>query len=84
MAEEKREMVGDLTQKTVQACEEFAIPEIYNQRIPDIVSTVGSNDQVEIPKVWAHGRVKKIREVQLGDPTKKIGSAGSGNGYLGN
>lgn len=82
MADEKREMMGTTTRKPIPACEEFAIPEIYTQRIPDIVSGVDGNDQVESAKVWEHGRLKKIREVQLGDPTKPIGAAG--NGYLGN
>jgi hypothetical protein len=79
---EERPLMGTDTRKLIPACDEFAIPERYTQRINDIDSTVGSNDQVEIPKVWEHGRLKKIREVQLGDPTKSIGAAG--NGYLGN
>jgi hypothetical protein len=81
MAEEKREMIGTSPEKFIPK-DNCGIPEVYVQRIPDIESNIGSNDQVEIPKVWAHGRVKKIREVQLGDPTKSLGAAG--NGYMGN
>jgi len=82
---EKREMIGkEDERKVLPVCEEFGSPEIYVQRIPDIASGADGNDQVESAKVWAHGRVKAIREVQLGDPTKKMGAPGSGNGYLQN
>jgi hypothetical protein len=80
---DKREMVGTDTRKLIPACEEFVIPERYTQRVPDIKpSAECSNDQVQIAEPKSHGHVKKIREVQLGDPTKSIGAAG--NGYLGN
>lgn len=66
----------------IPACEEYVVPERYDQRIPDIDSDADGNEQVQSAKVWPHGRLKKIREVQLGDPTQPIETAG--NGYLGN
>lgn len=83
MAEEKREMMGRDTRKVIPACEEFATHERYDtNRIPDIQGAADGNDQVESAKVWEPGRLKKVREIQLGDPTKSIDQAG--NGYLGN
>lgn len=82
MADDKREMINLETPKQIPACEEFVTYERYAQRIPDIEAGADGNDQVQSAKVWEHGRVKKIREVQLGDPTKPLGIAG--NGYLGN
>ena len=82
---EKREMIGEDGRKTIPVHEDCVIPERYaTGRIPDITGDADGNDQVESAKVWEPGRVKKVRELQLGDPTKVPGAYGSGNGYLQN
>jgi len=82
---EKREMIGEDGRKLIPVHEECVIPERYKtDRIPDITGDADGNDQVESAKVWAPGRLKAVREIQLGDATKSMGAPGSGNGYLQN
>jgi hypothetical protein len=79
---DNRDMKAFDDRSTIPAHEDCVILERYDQRIPDIDSDADGNEQVQSAKVWPHGRLKKIREVQLGDPTQPIETAG--NGYLGN